>query len=454
MQVADRPLLAVTPELYVVSGQSSPLLYAPLKGLLLKVKPALVERWEAAGKAGVPLHVADPSLFALFDELGLLDPATGPKAFPRRQVSDDFWPTGAILLLTSNCNLRCRYCYASGGERSEPDFQSEVAHAAIRLVVDNALRRDEASAHLAFHGGGEPTLNFSLLRDAVAYARSYARERAGDRLRVETSLVTNGIMPAARARWLAENIDSVQLSLDGPAALHDLQRPFGNGSGSHAVALRTARILQHRVPDMLIKATISRVAVPFMPEIAEFLCSTFDLPRFHLGPVLADGRARDGEFGPPEASEFVTGLLRAQTVADRYGRKLIASGAQAVFPQLRATYCGVTDPNFAVTVHGDVTSCYGVIYPDDPRAERFHYGGFDRATGRFTFDQGRLVQLRRSDVFAMPTCSSCFAKLHCAGDCQARFPDGASPLTAESDIRCEINRLLIRRLLHERLAAS
>ena len=183
-----------------------------------------------------------------------------------------------------------------------------------------------------------------------------------------------------------------------------------------------------------------------MGEIAEFMCTNFDIPRFHLGPVLSEGRGRSRAFGQPDGEDFFRGYLAAESVANQHGKTIVVSGAQAAFPALRTTYCGVTDPNFAVNVNGSVTSCYEVIYEDDPKAHEYHYGRFDPQRGEFVFDQERIAALQTSDVNAFEKCRDCFAKYHCAGDCRARWHPGQSDL---EDIRCEVSRRLIERELRK-----
>lgn len=444
----------VTPELFVVPDNRQPLLYAPLKGLIFRVRPALVERLGRALGAGADIGDVDPALCVLLDRLGLLDPAGRPLHMPPRAVHDRFEPTGVILLVTTICNLRCTYCYADAGDYEPQLFNRTVAEAGIRLVIDNAVHLGEDRAHVAFHGGGEPTADFAMIQHATEIARRHARAAGGDALQVETSLVTNGVMSDAKAAWLAENISSVQVSLDGPADVHDAQRPRAGGSGTHARVVRTAKMLEAAVPDMMIKSTISRASVSRMADIARFLCETFDLPRFHMGPVLSAGRGKSDAFGQPDVEEFVEGYQRAQEVADGYGREIVVSGALTTFPKVRATYCGVTDPNFALNVNGSVTGCYEVIYEDDPRSHRFHYGRYDPATGGFSIDTAAMMRLRGHDVTRIRKCRNCFAKWHCAGDCQARWYDSSDGSDeAGVDVRCEVNRALIRRELY-RLAGS
>lgn len=442
--------LRLTPEIALVPSPGAPLIYAPIKGRLLRADPRLTDRILAARTTTEALDLVDPVLAQVAEALGLTDPLENPTRMPSRPIPDTFQPTGVILLVTARCNLRCRYCYADAGDHSPTQFPHQVAEAAIRFAVDNALALGEDRVHLSFHGGGEPTLDMALVRHCVEFARTTCRDRAGRGLQVVSGMVTNGYVSKATADWIAENMESVQVSLDGPRAVQDRQRPVQNGTGSHQRVVDTILRLQGRVPDLLIKSTISTSSVSVMAEIAEFMCTTFEIPRFHFGPVLSAGRGISEEFGQPGATDFFKGYLAAQEVADRYGRTIVVSGAQAAFPKLRETYCGVTDPNFAVNMNGSVTSCYEIIYEDDPNAHQYHYGNYDPVADAFVFDHDRIRAKQAGDVKSFPKCANCFAKLHCAGDCHVRWITGPQDDVA-GDVRCELNRLLIAHELHKLL---
>lgn len=240
-------------------------------------------------------------------------------------------------------------------------------------------------------------------------------------------------------------MDSIQVSLDGPADIQNLQRPLANGAPTLARVVHTIRrFIEMGVPNLLIKSTISRPITSRMPEITQFLCKTFpELTRFHFGPVLEFGRSRETGFGEPDPMEFVRYGLMAQELAASYSKHVIISAAQETFPHIRQEFCGLTEPNFAITVDGRVSGCYEILEQSDPRSAEFHYGKFE--DDQFKVDLEKIVHLQQRKKTLAPKCHKCFARWQCAGDCQIRWYDeDEGGYDDKNDFRCIVNRELVK----------
>lgn len=432
-------MTVVDTDVFIVTRGGRAAVFAPLKGVLAELPPTVAQ-------AHIDGRPTAGALTKVLSGLGLLVEAGSRTTPPVRAVDGSFAPTGVVFMVTAACNLRCEYCYADAGDHAVELFDRAMARDAAGWVVDNAAAAGVSEAHLNFHGGGEPTLDFDLIEHVVTWARVYAANEHDGRVRVVAGMVTNGMTTPARLEWIAENMDSVQVSYDGPQEVHDRQRPTIHGKGSAAVVRRAILHLQGRVPDLLVKATISAASVNSMSEIAEHFCTTFSLPRFHFGPVLGAGRGRFPQFGEPDPVDFVANYLKAKEVAAGYGRTIVVSGAENTFPRIRETFCGVTDPNFALTPSGHISSCYEVMYEGDPRSGAHFFGRYDPEFRSFVIDTDRVRQARSRSVQGLDRCTRCFAKWQCAGDCQIRWLDSLSGEESVGlDVRCEINRSLISR---------
>lgn len=444
--------LQTTSELFILANEGKYVIYAPLRGVVLYANGRLASALTNLKTKGTSRCSLDEDLIGQLYGWGILELKKSPLEAPEPVLEEGFAPCGLIILATSMCNFRCRYCYASAGTRDK-EFDKEVARAAIRLVIDNALSKGLEECNIAFHGGGEPAMAFAFIVDCVEYARCLAE----DRIRILPSMATNGYMSEEQTDWFASNMYSIQVSMDGPATIQDDQRPLASGASSFEGVVRTVKRFEEAgVPHMIIKSTISSKYVSRMGEVARFLCESFGLDRYHLGPVMDAGRSLETGYCEPTSSEFLSGYNDACEVAQEYGKRMVCSLALETFPNIRHHYCGVSDPNFSITVEGKVTSCLEVIYADDPRSKAFHYGEYVPRDDSFRFDFEKIQELRNLHVTNLEGCKDCFARWHCAGDCQARLHD---PITGEShcnmpDFRCEVNRDLLKTKLISTLKNS
>lgn len=440
----------ITSELFAIPHNGNFILYAPLRGAVALVNQPAARRIAKLQAEGSFKTI--PPEFIKLEQVGIIEKGDIPvhDKFTSAFLPKPFSPTGVIFLTTSFCNFRCVYCYASASaQRRQVDL--DVAKAAIRLVINNALDRGEEVVEVTFHGGGEPTTMMPFIKQCVEYAREFAQNRVA----IAPSIVTNGYLNEEQIQWLGENMDSIQISLDGPADIQNLQRPLANGGSTFdRVIYTTRRFISMGVPNLLIKSTISRPITSRMPEIAKFLCETFpELSRFHFGPVLEFGRSRATGFGEPAPLEFVRYGLMAQEVAASYDKHVVISAAQETFPHIRREFCGLTEPNFAITVDGRVSACYEILEESDPRSVEFHYGKFE--DGQFKLDSEKIKQLQQRQETLAPKCHKCFARWQCAGDCQIRWYDeDTGSYNEKNDFRCVVNRELVKHELLKLLEQS
>ena len=136
-----------------------------------------------------------------------------------------FTPATAVLLLTNQCNLRCSYCYADAGTRPRRELDLTHAIQAIDYVFAQAIDQQTGMFRVDFHGGGEPTAAWSLLRACTAHARAKP-------LPARISLTYNaGRRPSATGS-LPISTKPLSISVDGRPAIQNRNRPLPNGGGS------------------------------------------------------------------------------------------------------------------------------------------------------------------------------------------------------------------------------
>lgn len=149
-------------------------------------------------------------------------------------------PSGVTLMVTQSCNLKCSYCYGDGGTYGSgtPVMAQSVADAAIRLMLHRSP--DKARFVVTFFGG-EPLLNFPLIRSVVEFCR---RVEAVDGKEFSFTMTTNGtIVNDEILHFLKDNRFALMVSFDGPRRYHDRNRLFRSGVGSYATVSRNIRRL-------------------------------------------------------------------------------------------------------------------------------------------------------------------------------------------------------------------
>ena len=119
------------------------------------------------------------------------------------------------VILTAGCNLRCTYCYQN--DKKPRSMAWETLRGALDLVVGSENPRVEV-----LFLGGEPLLEFPLIRRAVEHVRA---TRAPGKT-VSFSIVTNGtLLGRGEAEFLAAHDFETHLSFDGVPAAQALRGP-------------------------------------------------------------------------------------------------------------------------------------------------------------------------------------------------------------------------------------
>jgi uncharacterized protein len=283
------------------------------------------------------------------------------------------------------------------------------------------------------HGGGEPTCAWKLLVHVVEHLEARCRHEG---LTPFVALTTNGVIPGRRLEWLLDHVHDLCVSLDGPAAIQDLQRPKVGGCGSFAGVLRTLDALDRSGTRYYTLSTVTAESLPRLPELARLLAGRPGCTAMFLEPVFGCGRFDGSGVTVPAEDDFVESFRATAATARRHGLPVRYAGARA--DVLTDRFCETPTPSFTVTPTGDVTACYMVTERSHPRSGLFFHGHHDEDSGRFVFDPAAQARLRSHHVDGIPACSHCFCKHHCAGGCLHQAP----ALGRVNDFRCRVTRTL------------
>jgi uncharacterized protein len=334
------------------------------------------------------------------------------------------------LVLTNDCNLACRYCFASAGEAKGGVMAPEVARAAVDLAARNAvltrMKTGRATLGVSFFGGGEPTVHWSHFQDIVEYARASA---AAHGVGVYITVTTNGQIDEDHYAWFATHVDEVTVSMDGPAEIQNRQRCRAAGGESFR---KSWSFLSHMdaagMNISAIRATVTAESVGRMAEIAEFFWTQLGrVYPLQMEPVyFSEVGRRDCEM--PRAPDFVAGLRRVEEAArarcgDRRTHGLVQTATRPLVIRPAGSYCDAMEyDGLFVTPEGFLSQCSEVSSSDDPRAKDYFVGRYDPVAGRFQVAEQHLPGVSGG----LPVrCAKCFAQFSCGGGCRPRSENAA-----------------------------
>src|SRR5262245_3122297 len=365
-------LPAVSAELFTIPLEGNRyIVYAPLRRAAFVANAGVVNLL-ADLKAGCLDRSADldGSLIEFLRRLEILD--AQPEQLPITKFSGDPEPTSVTLFLTTACNLRCTYCYASAGDTPTKYMPLEVAKRGIDFVAANASKRGEPSFEVAYHGGGEPSVNWRVMTESLAYAKQKAADLG---LEVRAGSATNGVMNDAQIDWTMANLESVSISFDGLPTAHDKHRLTVLGQGSSHLVMRTLRRFDEANFPYGLRVTVTEDQIAGLPGSVEFICANFNPSRIQVEPSYQLGRWANAPTA--ETEEFIAAYREAERRAHMYGREIFFSAAR--LGVLTNHFCGVTQDTFALSPDGNVSACYEVFSEDNARAKTFFYGRPDTA---------------------------------------------------------------------------
>lgn len=385
----------------------------------------------------------DGGMLELLRALEIVD--GGPETQPITEFRGAPEPTAVTLFLTTSCNLRCTYCYASAGDKPARSMPIDVARHGIDFVIANAVRQGVPRVEIAYHGGGEPTVNWKTLTGSLDYARARASAQG---IAVHASLATNGVLSDARIDWIIANISDVSLSFDGEPEVHDRHRPTVGGHGSSARVIHTLERLDAVDFPYGLRMTVTADQIARLPDSVAFVCERFRPGRILVEPSYQLGRWKEAPSA--ETAAFIAAYREAQARARELGREIQFSGARLGL--LTNHFCGISQDSFSLSPDGNVSACYEAFSEDQPLASTFFYGKPEGEA--YAFNLPVLDHLRGQAVQHRGHCQGCFAKWSCGGDCyhRAKHADPATEFAGTD--RCHIIRELTKDQILDRIAAA
>ena len=354
-------------------------------------------------------------------------------------VAESAYPaavTGALkepvtgIALTDACTLGCRYCYTAGPRPHRPPMAQGALRGIMHALIDEKLERGGFPLlRIAFFGGGEPTCDPEQFRQAATLIHEEAYRRG---LAVSLSMTTNGCFTGL-ADFIRDNFAQVTLSIDGPEPLHDLHRPYPDGTGSFALVLDNARRLYESDLNVTFRATVSTATLAIWKEFVDFFAAEFPGCSLMVEPVAGFGRAKGG-FSSPSEQAFEKEMYEAFV----YSRGKIDLFTPATRNPARPSghFCGASSGRSRIIASDCSIRAYP--YPDTEGLFGLHYM---EKTGAALKMPSPQTGNDPSKSMRSVSCRDCFCKYSCAGGCPAIRWSGAGILACNLTRNITENKL-------------
>ena len=339
------------------------------------------------------------------------------------------------LHVAHTCNLNCSYCFASQGkyhgDRAVMSF--EVGKQALDFLIENSGTRRNLEVDFF---GGEPLMNFQVVKDLVAYARSIEKEK-GKNFRF--TLTTNGVLVDEDViEWANRECNNVVLSLDGRKEVHDRFRVDYAGKGSwENIVPKFRRFVEARGDkEYYMRGTFTHANPDFLKDIQQMLDLGFD--KLSMEPVVCaedDPSALTAEDMTVvmEQYEKLAELMLEREEAGKpftfYHYMIDLTGGPCIYKRISG--CGSGTEYMAVTPWGDLYPCHQFV-----GEERFKLG--DVWTGVTNTEV--QDEFASCNVYAHPECRDCWARLYCSGGCAANAYHATGSVTGVYEPGCMLFR--------------
>ncbi|MBR2319207.1 MAG: thioether cross-link-forming SCIFF peptide maturase [Clostridia bacterium] len=399
----------------------------------------LARMWE---KYGEREDVTAEELAECYDQIGEL------KAAGKLFTPDTFRPmadtlkqktAGVVkalcLHVAHTCNLNCSYCFASQGKyHGDRALMSlEVGKRALDFLIENSGSRHNLEVDFF---GGEPLMNWDMIKELVAYARQREKE-TGKHFRF--TLTTNGVLVDEDViAFSNREMSNVVLSLDGRKEIHDAYRVdyAGNGSWEKIVPKFQQFVEARGGKNYYMRGTFTHANPDFLKDIQQMLDLGFT--ELSMEPVVCapeDPSALTAEDLPivldqyEKLAELMLERHKAGKPFTFYHYMIDLKGGPCIYK--RVSGCGSGTEYMAVTPWGDLYPCHQFVGEEAFKLGDIWNGVTNTAT---------QCEFAACNVYARPDCADCWAKLYCSGGCAANAYHATGSVTGVYEYGCELFR--------------
>ena len=356
-----------------------------------------------------------------------------------RSLREAFPPAPVIkamcLHVSHDCNLRCKYCFASQGDfHGDREVMTlETGKKAFDFLVEHSGQRRNLEVDFF---GGEPLMNLDVVKGLVEYGRSIEKEKNKN---FRFTLTTNGmLLDEKTSDYLNEVMDNVVLSIDGRPSTHDALRKTISGAGSYEIILPKLKYFTKVRGNKAhyIRGTYTGLSLDFSEDLIHLAHEGFK--SLSMEPVVCDPKefyALKEEDLPTifaeydKLAEYMLEVQGTEKEFDFFHFALDLSGGPCAIK--KSMGCGAGSEYLAVTPFGELYPCHQFV-----GNEKFKLGDLD---------QGFYEDTKREEFFHLSVldkeiCRDCWAKYHCSGGCHANAWHHHGDMKTPDELGCAMEK--------------
>ena len=340
------------------------------------------------------------------------------------------------LHVAHTCNLNCSYCFASQGkyhgDRALMSF--EVGKRALDFLIENSGHRTNLEVDFF---GGEPLMNWEVVKQLVAYART---QEEPNHKKFRFTLTTNGMLIDDDVIDFANReMSNVVLSLDGRKEIHDRLRVdyAGNGSYDRIVPRFQKLVASRGGKNYYMRGTFTHANPDFTKDVFH-MADDLGFTELSMEPVVCapdDPAAltpEDLEIVKEQYEILAKDMLRREKEGKPitfYHYMLDLTGGPCVYKRISG--CGSGTEYMAVTPWGDLYPCHQFVGEENYKLGDIWNGVTNTALRE---------EFRSCNAYARPECADCWAKLYCSGGCAANAFHATGSIRGVYEAGCELFR--------------
>jgi len=339
------------------------------------------------------------------------------------------------LHISHDCNLRCKYCFASTGDfgRHRSVMSPEVGKKAIDFLLRESGGRRNLEVDFF---GGEPLLNFDTVKEIVNYALEKEKEyNKHFRFTITTNAV---LLNEDHKKFINEHMSNVVLSIDGRPEVNDRMRFRIDGTGTYKDILPKIKDMaeSRNQTNYYVRGTFTRENLDFSKDVIHLADQGFK--QISVEPVVAakdsgyDLREEDLPVLFEEYEKLAYEYVKRQKEGNGFNFfHFMIDLNQGPCIAKRITGCGAGHEYLAITPEGDIYPCHQFVGMDDFKMGTVMDGKLNTGIQNY---------FRNSNVYTKKECMQCWARFYCSGGCAANEYQFNGDINVPYKVGCELEK--------------